>query len=59
MLPQLQTEVRLTRGEFEGMIRPSLQDSLAAMRRAVRGAVDGEHVTAVQHAGVEVTAQRW
>ena len=38
MLPNLQTEVRLTRAEFEAMVRPSLADSISAMRRAVRSA---------------------
>jgi hypothetical protein len=38
MLPNLQTEVRITRQEFEALIRPSLLDSLEAMRRAVRSA---------------------
>ncbi len=38
LLPNVSTEVRLTRGEFESMIRPSLADSLGAMQRAVRGA---------------------
>ncbi|MEM9611291.1 MAG: Hsp70 family protein, partial [Actinomycetota bacterium] len=48
VLPNIQTEVRLTRAEFEGMIRPSLQDALAAMRRAVRGAGVGvEEVSVV------------
>ena len=38
MLPNVQTEVRITRQELEGLIRPSLLDSLEAMRRAVRSA---------------------
>jgi actin-like ATPase involved in cell morphogenesis len=38
MLPNLQTEVRLTRREFETLIRPSLLDSIEAMRRAVDSA---------------------
>ncbi len=38
LLPNVQTEVRLTRREFEGLIRPSLVDSIEAMRRAVRSA---------------------
>lgn len=38
MLPTVQTEVRITRAEFEALIRPSLADSLDAMRRAFRSA---------------------
>jgi molecular chaperone DnaK len=38
LLPGLQTEVRITRGEFEGLIRPSLVDSIEALRRALRSA---------------------
>ncbi|MDH3302970.1 MAG: Hsp70 family protein [Acidimicrobiia bacterium] len=38
VLPNLQTEVRLTRGEFEAMIRPLLQQTVEALRRAVRSA---------------------
>lgn len=38
LLPNLQTEVRITRAEFEGLIRPSLADSIASMRRALRSA---------------------
>jgi actin-like ATPase involved in cell morphogenesis len=47
-LPNVQTEVRLTRAEFEAMIRPSLTDSLDAMRRALASAdVTPDEVTAV------------
>lgn len=38
MLPDLQTEIRLTRSEFEAMIRPVLADTIAALRRALRSA---------------------
>ncbi|MCA1588544.1 MAG: Hsp70 family protein, partial [Chloroflexi bacterium] len=38
MLPALQTEVRLTRPEFEGMIRPRLLETVSALERAVRSA---------------------
>ena len=38
LLPGLTTEVRLTRGELEDLIRPALLDSVAAMRRALRSA---------------------
>ncbi len=38
MLPALQTEVRLTRPEFEAMIRPRLLETVSALERAVRSA---------------------
>ncbi len=38
LLPALQTEVRITRAEFEALIRPSLVDSIGAMHRAVKSA---------------------
>jgi actin-like ATPase involved in cell morphogenesis len=38
MLPGIQTEVRLTRAEFEGMIRPALEDTIAALERSIRSA---------------------
>ena len=38
LLPSLRTEVRVTRGEFEDMIRPALSDSIGALRRAMRSA---------------------
>ena len=38
MLPNVQTEVRLTRSEFESMIRPRLNETVAALERAVRSA---------------------
>ena len=38
LLPQLSTEVRLTRGELEAMVRPALHDSIEALRRALRSA---------------------
>jgi molecular chaperone DnaK len=38
VLPSIQTDIRLTRAEFESMIRPSLADSIGAMERAVRSA---------------------
>jgi actin-like ATPase involved in cell morphogenesis len=37
-LPGIHTEIRLTRGELEQMLRPSLADSIGAMQRAVRSA---------------------
>jgi actin-like ATPase involved in cell morphogenesis len=38
LLPTVHTEVRLTRPEFEDMIRPALNDSIAALHRALRTA---------------------
>jgi molecular chaperone DnaK len=38
MLPNRQTEVRLTRAEFESAIRPALARTVAALRRALRSA---------------------
>jgi len=38
LFPALQTEVRLTRGEFEEMVRPRLRETVAALERAVRSA---------------------
>jgi actin-like ATPase involved in cell morphogenesis len=38
LLPGLQTAVRLTRGEFEAMIRPQLEESVGALHRAVESA---------------------
>ncbi|MCP5032780.1 MAG: Hsp70 family protein, partial [Actinomycetia bacterium] len=37
-LPGVHTDIRLTRIEFEQMVRPSLADAIGAMERAVRGA---------------------
>ena len=52
LLPNLTTEVRLTRGEFEAMIRPPLADSLTAVRRALRSAgVEASDLRAVLLAG--------
>jgi molecular chaperone DnaK len=38
LLPNLQTEVRLTRGEYEHMVRPALADTITAVNRALRSA---------------------
>lgn len=38
LLPGLQTEVRLTRDEFEEMVRPRLRETIAALERSVRSA---------------------
>jgi actin-like ATPase involved in cell morphogenesis len=52
LLPNHSTDVRLTRGELEAMIRPPLADSLTAMRRALRSAgVEPAELTAVLLAG--------
>ena len=37
-LPGLQTEVRITRGEFEAMIEPRIAETVAAVNRAARSA---------------------
>ena len=48
LLPGHQAEVRLTRSEFEQMVRPPLADSIAAMDRALRAAgVEPADVTTV------------
>ncbi len=48
LLPGVQTEVRITRGEFESMIRPTLGETIRALRRALDAAgVAAEEVTAV------------
>ena len=38
LLPNFQTEVRITRQEFETLVRPSLFDSIDGMKRAVESA---------------------
>ena len=38
LLPGLRTEVRMTRGELEAMIRPALGDTIGALRRAMGSA---------------------
>jgi actin-like ATPase involved in cell morphogenesis len=38
LLPNVQTEVRLTRSELEQMIRPTLNDTIEALQRAIRSA---------------------
>src|SRR5262245_24567999 len=48
LLPGLQTEVRLTRAEFEAMIRPAISETIVALRRAIRTAgVASEDISAV------------
>ena len=48
LLPNLSTEVRLTRAELEGMVRPVLYESIEALRRALRSAaVAPEELNAV------------
>lgn len=47
-LPNIHTEVRLTRPEFESMIRPSVDISVDAMRRALRASqIDPSDLRAV------------
>ena len=38
MLPSIQTSVRITRSEFEDMIRPVLRETIEALRRTVQSA---------------------
>ena len=38
LLPELRTQTRITRGEFESMIRPALEETIGALRRAVGSA---------------------
>ena len=48
LLPGLQTEVRLTRSEFEAMIRPVISETIVALRRAIRSAsVSDDEISAV------------
>jgi actin-like ATPase involved in cell morphogenesis len=48
LLPSVQTEIRLTRAEFESMIRPTLAETTAALGRALRSAgVAAEELAAV------------
>jgi actin-like ATPase involved in cell morphogenesis len=48
MLPNVQTEVRLTRPEFEAMIAPRVTETIAALERAIRSAgVASDEVTKV------------
>jgi molecular chaperone DnaK len=48
VLPNVQTEVRLTRAEFESLIRPPLTDSIEVLRVALRSAgLEAEDLSAV------------
>jgi actin-like ATPase involved in cell morphogenesis len=48
VLPNHHTDVRLTRSEFEEMVRPALSDTIGALRRALRSAhVEPEELSAV------------
>src|SRR5262245_3220631 len=48
LLPGLQSEVRLSRAEFEAMIRPAISETIVALRRAIRTAgVASEDISAV------------
>ena len=48
MLPNIQTEIRITRSEFEDMIRPRIHETIAALMRAVRSAgVDVSDITKI------------
>ncbi|SDF81005.1 Hsp70 family protein [Pseudonocardia oroxyli] len=48
LLPSAHTHIRVTRGEFEDMVRPVLADTMTALRSALRSAsVEAEDLTAV------------
>ena len=48
LLPNVSTEVRINRAELEALIRPTLQDTIGALRRALRSAgVEADDVSAV------------
>jgi YVTN family beta-propeller protein len=48
LLPSSHTHIRITRGEFEDMVRPVLADTMTALRGALRSAeVESEDLTAV------------
>jgi len=48
LLPSLQTEVRLTRSEFEDMIRPAINETIVALRRSIRSSgVSNDEISAV------------
>jgi actin-like ATPase involved in cell morphogenesis len=52
LLPGLNTEVRITRGDLETMVRPRLHETIEAMRRCVRSAgLDWDDVHAVLAVG--------
>jgi molecular chaperone DnaK len=47
LLPTVQTEVRVTRGELESLVRPTLAETVTALERAIRTA--GIEAGAVDH----------
>ena len=48
LLPTLQTQIRLTRAEFEDMVRPTLAETTAVLSRTLRsGGVESDEVKAV------------
>ena len=47
LLPNVQTEVRVTRGELEALVRPTLAETVTALERALRSA--GLQPDAVDH----------
>ncbi len=52
MLPSVQTQVRMSRVEFEQMIRPTLRETVAATRRAISAAgLQPEQVRSILLAG--------
>ncbi len=48
LLPTVQTDIRITRTEFEAMVRPSLLETIEATKRSFRSAgVDAQEVTSI------------
>jgi actin-like ATPase involved in cell morphogenesis len=47
VLPNVTTEVRITRAELEAMVRPALQDTVGALKRALTAAGVSEQLHAV------------
>lgn len=51
-LPAMQTQVRITRAEFESMIRPTLRETVDSLRRAIASAgIEPEQVRTILLAG--------
>ena len=48
VLPGINTSIRLTRGEFEDMLRPSIEETVSAMRRVLQSAeTDADDLAAI------------
>ena len=56
LLPNVSTEVRLTRAELEAMVRPALYDSIEALKRALRSAGVDARAAALRAAGRRLVA---